>query len=126
MNIINSNKIIAGFIGYEKNEYLWLKHLNHINNLPKCIFDGDNSNSFKFHSSWDWLMVVINEIESTKAEVTIRGTTCNIWHKKQEIESVYIDEPAMTKLEATYLAVVEYIEWYNKAIESTKHNQNHS
>lgn len=133
MSNIESNKMIAEFMGYKyfpfdetkksSNPDIivdqmsgWHKPTNGHYKIPDWYLCRTHK-ELAYDRKWDWLMPVINEIEWTKAEVTIRGTTCNIWHSElkyyQTEGSIYIDEPAMTKFEATYRAVVEYIEWYN-------------
>jgi hypothetical protein len=95
-----------------------------------------------YHKSWGWLMAVVEKIESLdlkeygyqweghdgKTEynngsihVEIERNHCCIWmdlsldppHTINE-KTYFIDFP--TKLEATYAAVVEFIEYYNELI----------
>ena len=62
-------------------------------------------NELKYHSSWDWLMPVVEKIEKTYAYVDIKGCAVNI--------STIVETSAPTKIEAVYMACVEFIEWYN-------------
>jgi len=64
-----------------------------------------------YNGSWDWLMPVVEKIESLGFRVEIIGLTCSIYTNSEE--NIYVDEPAMTKTEATWQAVVEFIKWYN-------------
>jgi hypothetical protein len=81
-----------------------------------------NNRSFEdlhYHSSWDWLMPVVEKIECTKTDdednsdsffnVMIEVFECNINGR-----DICICENGNTKLEATYRAVVEFINQYNK------------
>ena len=75
--------------------------------------------SMKYHISWDWLMTVIDKIECTKTDdednsdsffnVMIEVFECNINGR-----DICICENGNTKLEATYRAVVKFINQYNK------------
>jgi hypothetical protein len=96
----------------------------------------------QFHKSWDWLMPVVEKIESLDLKeygyqwegidgeieynngsicVEIERNHCWIWvdlsldppHTLNEKTS-HINFP--TKIEATYAAVVEFIEYYNELI----------
>ena len=73
----------------------------------------------KFKTSWDWLMPVVEKIECTKTDdednsdsffnVMIEVFECNINGR-----DICICENGNTKLEATYRAVVKFINQYNK------------
>jgi hypothetical protein len=71
--------------------------------------------SLKFHESWDWLMLVVEKIES------FEGTHGNNYKFTIQNETSYIDctniisSPSVkSKIESTYQVVVEFIEWYNE------------
>ena len=102
---IEENKLIAIFMGYECfNPKSWCIVLD------KNTTTGINTWA-KYNSSWDWLMPVVEKIESLGFRVEIIGLTCSIYTNSEE--NIYVDEPAMTKTEATWQAVVEFIKWYN-------------
>ena len=77
-------------------------------------FDGCfyNLSELKFNCSWDWLMPVVQKIESQQSEgynILIEGTNCWI-----ETQGVSFECMGITKLEATYKAVVQFIKEYNQ------------
>ena len=85
-----SNKLIAEFMGYE------VKH-------GKCYSPKYNDGTIapmQFHTSWDWLMPVIEEIDHLQREPI------------QDIE----DALSTRCLGDTYKAVVEFINEHNKYI----------
>lgn len=86
--ITERNKLIAQFMG-----------LSHLHNQTRV-------ETLKYHSSWDWLMPVVEKIEKTFAYVNIKGCAVNI--------STIIETSAPTKIEATWIAVVMFIKWYNE------------
>ena len=104
----------------------------------------------EFHKSWDWLMPVVEKIESLdlkeygyqwegidgKTEynngsicVEIERNRCWIYMNLQldpfhtfNEKSRGIEFP--TKIEATYAAVVEFIEWYNERKKQEENERN--
>lgn len=114
--IKDNNKLIAEFMGYKKSiANTWFKD-------KKIV----QLSSFKYDSDWNWLMEVVERIESlgvnfwivkNKVKLTIVGELA-----KKLSDSLYDTEfegydfeyyIEGTKIEATYQAVVEFIKWYN-------------
>ena len=104
-----NNKIIAEFMGYIK----------HTQTKAYLTTDGYfHERDLKFHKDWNWLMEVVEKIESIKIEtykvrVDIYFNCCKInpTHWEQLI-SIYGNKE--TKIEAVYNACVEFIKWYNE------------
>jgi hypothetical protein len=101
--MIENNKLIAEFIGVysEENGYDYTK----IGNKGVC-----------YHTSWDWLMPVVDKIESLDQDDVFdvefkmeKGAVEIICNKYQQSE-----EFCLSRLESTYKAVVEFIKWYNE------------
>jgi len=87
----NSNKLIAEFMGYESYEY---------RGYTMFVFEEDNHRTdvdLHYHTSWDWLMPVVEEIYQLQFEDVV------------EIETGL----KMRSLSATYNAVVEFIKQQN-------------
>lgn len=124
-NIIENNKLIASFMG---GKFRGESRLNLVVNeiwLPMhgvCRFDKIESGSGKilhYHNSFDWLMPVVEKIESlenyvihqtffNKREVVIKAE----YNREFKNISINYEQPNQ-KLQATYKAVVEFIKWYN-------------
>ena len=78
----------------------------------------------KFHSSWDWLMSVVEYIDEILDEedfVTISYNRCFIeinnpfWlFFDKDIDSLTIEGTGNSKIKATWNAVCEFITWYNE------------
>ena len=69
-----------------------------------------------YHTSWDWLMPVVEKIEALKYRVEISHNGCLIEsHKDLDTARINsgIGEIEPTKLKATYKAVVEFINQNN-------------
>lgn len=124
MNILEGNKLIAEFMNITPkkfgNKYQW-------SDQPFYYVDGDTaeevinkaSGYFKYSTSWDWLMPVVEKIEDLKNThgfsfvVTIYQDYCRISSKNYSLEENYFEGEGDSKLEATYKAVLESIQWYN-------------
>jgi hypothetical protein len=65
MNTIENNKILAEFMGVltpENNIAIW-------DNAPKYINELTRLEDAKYHSDWNWLMEVVEKIETTSYNV---------------------------------------------------------
>lgn len=96
--IIDNNILIAKFIGrrgkINKNLY-WV-------NVPSIKWVSDKE--MKFHSSWDWLIPVINKIYDSDWYYKWKETFGQ-FKKEIFINTEFIKE--------TWKDVVEFIKWYN-------------
>jgi|688.fasta_scaffold855053_3 hypothetical protein len=91
------NKLIAEFMGMESFKDM----LSTLNN-GKINISIDIYEQAKYHSSWDWLMPVIEKIDE------ICGIDLHEWDE-------YINNSLCSKsLNTTYSACIEFIKWYNK------------
>ena len=111
--IIAGNKIIVEFdtnakkitaVMSEKLPYDLWEH--------KQQFSPVGINQLRYHISWDWLMPVVEQIEAKGYNVVIYTYSCRISDTETEMEQFY-GESDDSKIEAIWLAVVEFIKWYN-------------
>lgn len=124
MKVIEGNELIAEFMGAK----LIPKTLNEHCTIIQCSFDGDSPaydgislSNLLYHSSWDWLMPVLEKIETLKwfdkqkFEITFlrkrknNKCTCLIYSTQ-----VHFVVDSDSKIEAVWLTVIEFIKWYNK------------
>ena len=105
-----NNKIIAEFMWWKEQEEDFMFN-------PKTS-GSIYIKSLLFHKDWNWLMEVVEKIESIKIEtykvrVDIYFNCCQInpTHWEQLI-SIYGNKE--TKIEAVYNACIEFIKWYNE------------
>lgn len=120
-NIIEDNKLIAEFMGFT---------INFGFNKDGVLFHGEHINldKLKYHDRWDWLMEVVEKIESLDFFFHILGGACFIdssnskWIKYLHdigwlISSTdfldYEKDIKPTKIESVYIVCVEFIKWYN-------------
>jgi hypothetical protein len=80
-----------------------------------------NFEALKYHEDWKLLMPVVEKIESLKYTSVYTGKTyLGEFHIEINYDppshkckkTVFIKDKSLTKHEATWLAVVEFIEWY--------------
>ena len=146
-NIVENNRIIAEFMGYKilhrKFQYRYWNSSDESyfetneGNIV-CDEDGYEVNLYPdgdplfeleelpFHSSWDWLMPVVEKIEKSLCTdnktgnrfypyVSIGLTHCEITKSQKFVgEDWYVvSRCGNSKIEATWKVVVEFIKWYN-------------
>ena len=109
------NKLLGEFMGYEfVDEYLF-----RTKNGEKT-FDREN---LTYGSNWNSLMYVVDKIEDIDFDlnlgysVTIVGHVCLIKRKNLTDGSqreLLIVVPAMSKIEAVFIACSDFVEQYNK------------
>jgi len=137
MNTLENNRLIAEFMGFEYvGKKITLNRHYSLSNIikqeldngfyPLAIMNRSTKLSYilgegRYHLSWDWLMPVVEKIETVRDEdFWFINTT---YHSKHEIaikaehnrRFVNIKVPVTTtRLEATYKAVIKFVNWHNK------------
>jgi hypothetical protein len=124
--IKSNNILIAEFMGgvcsnYNDGSKGWI-----IPNLTRNGVDGDENN-FKFHSSWDWLMPVIEKIENgidLGYNVVIQNNECIIYrHKGSPYELNVLRFIESDKITSVYVAVVEFVKYFNETFTEQEKKQ---
>ena len=120
-NDIENNKIIAEFMGAKLTKDLKIMY---------PVYEGDSSyiKNLKYHSDWNWLMEVVEKIE-TISEFDKLPEFFIMYDNREEFKGWYwlIEIPKKfnkecykhnnrekTKIEAYYNSCVEFIKWYNE------------
>lgn len=115
MNTEN-NKIIAEFMGAKTltvDEFKAILKDNRDNGFihtPNAEIDED----LKYHSDWNWLMEVVEKIESLGYDVFINTCVCRITDVGQDVLEDIETFNYENKIQAVYNACVEFIKWYNE------------
>jgi hypothetical protein len=106
MNTIEGNKLITEFMGakYDGRKYMIFPDGRHI------VHGDEYDSDLKYHSSWDWLMPVVEKIEALGYDVIIEATQCTIWKRDDAPICIETD----SKIKATCQAVQQFIQWLNK------------
>ena len=102
--ITENNKIIAKFMGATLTKDLQIMY---------PVYEGDSSyvKDLKYHLDWNWLMEVVEKIESLGYRVTIVRHICRIDLTE---ESKLIISENIKKIEAVYTVCFKFIQWYNE------------
>lgn len=125
-NIVENNKLIAEFMGFVADKSFEVKLADGIN--TSYYYRKDDvvhlPERMRYNSSWDWLMGVIEKIESLPAmedngnfffeihqdSVTVFNST------RMDIVIEVIGQGS--RINNTYKAVIEFIQWYNQETKS--------
>ena len=120
MNIQESNKLIAEFMGWTFHPEERETELEYIENTwsppnSKKIYV---PHEWKFHKSWDWLMPVVDKIQEEYGDgeehISIQPpNTCSLTPFRGALYKSFYGK---TTKQATYEAVVAFIQWYNKEL----------
>lgn len=114
---MEENKLIAEFMEWDVKRPATIPTNLHLSNLE---LDNGDTMELRYHESWDWLMPVVEKIESfifdenNSYNVTIGSTNYCIIQDSNGDSVEIIKDNGETKLETVYQAVVEFIKWYNK------------
>lgn len=118
MEYENGNKLIAEFMGatmnqdsyYQPSPEPYTEGLKFDNvDSPTGSRNWVDLNDLKYHTSWDWLIPVVEKIEKG-ARVDIYGCACKISQPQWTLDIAHINE---SKLTATWICVVEFIQYVN-------------
>jgi hypothetical protein len=125
-NIIEGNKLIAEFMGFELKVKWYEMPLSFPHHLMsagggkalRCEMD-----DLQFDKSWDWLMTVVGKIEEKQFNVSISSQmefinddTEIYWHHDVCISddpNEIINLSSGSKINSVFQAVIEFIKWYN-------------
>jgi hypothetical protein len=117
MNTQENNKLIAEFMGWDILSPTTIPPNLHLSNLE--VDNGEIPN-FKFHSSWDWLMPVVEKINNSFVEYehNDKGIVNGLVKGKDgewvddKIKRVH-NAVLQFNIKEIYNAVVEFIKWHN-------------
>lgn len=119
--IIEGNRLIAEFMGgkYDKDttfpihqDNIWIP----IHGIVNCkTVEPGKGKTIQYNSSWDWLMPVVEKIETIKIEgyainFSIMYTTAHWTPAHWGGLKTYLGR---SKMDAVWLACVGFIQWYN-------------
>lgn len=117
-NIVENNKLLAEFLGYKiwswDNENFYITKGATPNNETNY-----NIKRLKFDYDWNWLMEVVEKIEELEGFIVhINSFSTSYVYLKVECNRRFFHHKKYFskggKIEATYIACVEFVKWYNQ------------
>jgi hypothetical protein len=120
MNTQENNKLIAEFMVRDKEvDFHTTEEIkNKLREMPTWYaLDGGwvKDDELQYHKSWDWLMPVVEKIESLGYEFFIVENRVKVAHNTDHsIETIIDFTFGGSKRDVTYQGVVEFINQYNK------------
>lgn len=114
------NKLIAEFMGFTYKDNRFINEYRYKDDNGDIHEAGFSFKDPKYHTSWDWLMPVVEKIESLKLKykmtVSIVGNSCQIIsdnHNLMAAEVTLYSDNRYNKIERTRQAIIQFIQWYN-------------
>lgn len=92
---IEGNRLIAEFMGVKIQEI-----------TPRDVMTCNNRNNFKYHTSWDWLMPVVEKIAKIEDEKHWDKLHFNQFQRVLAL-------PIYTPINIVFKEVIKFIQWYN-------------
>jgi len=117
--ILEGNKMISRFASESKEPYRnegdFVSYIGC--NGEEGYFDYED---MQYHTSWNWLMPVVEKIENIKDSENnyafsfdIGRDFCVIFHNDLTQNTITAKSEHNNKIKSVWLAVVEFIKWYN-------------
>lgn len=108
MKTTEGNKLIDAFMIVCSMEDKPLNY-KHSSSFGKNYFKG-----LKYHSSWDWLIPVVENIYNLNYDVNIStGGYCQVRNFENDVKNYDYEGNGKSMIDATWQAVIKFIEWYN-------------
>lgn len=113
MNTSENNSLIAEFMGLPLVDGVY-KNNYEVMSVFKALGYSREPDELEFHSSWDWLMPVVEKIESLDYSVDIDRGWTTISDQTDRDGFVLIQQNSLIKIESVYSTIIEFIKWYNE------------
>jgi len=111
-----NNRLIAEFMGVKTEKFASgiLNFMYEVNGNNEGFEVGELS----YHTSWDWLMPVVDKIEDMRDEnngCLFNVSTIQTWTEIIDCRTsdTIAEGDAETKIQSVFDAVVEFIKWHN-------------
>ena len=104
--ILKGNKLIAEFMDIEYDSADETYHFDNWRGIEHL----------EYHTSWNWLMPVVEKIENITGGMLIGRMFCEIEYQDPIKRDLHfkVRIASGVKINAVHGAVVEFIEWYNQ------------
>lgn len=106
-NVIEGNKLIAVFDGWFQDPKLNKNGNVNWRHPERAKYFPTTESSFKYHTSWDWLMPVVKKWNDLVVEKRNEG---GVGWTKWQYKTIML----RTEIEPLYKDLVESLQWYNQ------------
>jgi hypothetical protein len=111
---MENNKLIAEFMGLRYAEdSVYIDTLKEMRANGIYFEQGYMTSELKYDSDWNWLMSVVEKIESLGNDVLITSNYIQIAYNDGE-DFIVIELEGNIKIFAVYNSVIKFITWYNE------------
>ena len=111
----DTNELIAEFMGMQDTDLGWYDSEDVMSEYACQMVGGNTFEVLQYDRSWDWLMPVVEKIESDERyDVDIMQYGTRISDNQKEIVNNIANISFDKKIDHTYQAVVEFIKQQNK------------
>lgn len=121
-DIEQGNVVIAKFLGWTPKERFHYLRNKTVIEWENCPYEYIEVGTEQFHTSWDWLMPVVEKIETISTDeiksisfsLDSRGWSAWIKNRSgdQNMPQWYCDNDTIPKLESIWQACINFINWY--------------
>lgn len=114
-DILAGNKLIAEFMGAKITSPVGYTGRDVVFSEVTHGLRTHVSMALRYHLNWDWLMPVVEKIESLGYRVLIErgGGITNYCKIRKRKDMIAESASHNSKINATFSAVIEFITWYN-------------
>lgn len=111
MDIIEGNRIIAGWMGLDT---VTIKTAQHPNGFPHAMDEGHGGyKPLQYHTSWDWLMPVIAKIKDNAEDFKSRRFRSKYGGEAEDLLDRIDLTLSYIEIKDVHEAVTNFIQWYN-------------
>lgn len=120
MKTLENNKLIAEFLSIKIHPCETIENFKFLPIEERGLYNGYFIDALKYHEDWNWLMEVVEKIESLEIFDRMGRFNINTKNFDENYTSFITDKDedfiqceGETKIKAVYNACVEFIKWYN-------------
>lgn len=109
-----NNTLLAQFLGWAEQKDPTERWFGSFRDFNGNVHKNTDREPLLFHSDWNFLMQVVEKIESLEEVIYFRITSYVEIQYRSDKGLSFIHIRTISKLEAVYQACVEFVKWYNE------------
>lgn len=112
--VMEDNKLIAEFMGWTERTDPTERWFGCFKTQDGVIHKNTPLDPLLFHSDWNWLMDVVDKIESLNFSVEMNRQEEGDYQCLIVKKEIIVQTFSSNKMESVYQAVVKFIKWYEQ------------